>query len=64
MILFVDFCGLITGMNPASSLLGIISPPLHGIVQLANSDALRFQNWSFWMLLNEPPPITSRNVFG
>ncbi len=26
---------------------GVLYPPLHGIVQLNNSDALRFRNWSF-----------------
>jgi hypothetical protein len=44
----------ITGMNPKASfgnrfrskLLGII-PPLRGIVQLINSIALLFRNWSF-----------------
>jgi hypothetical protein len=41
-------------MNPKASFgnfiaasCGVLYPPLRGIVRLANSDALRFQNWSF-----------------
>jgi hypothetical protein len=44
----------ITGMNPKASFgsqfsaIRVVSyPPLCGIVQLTNSDALFFQNWSF-----------------
>jgi hypothetical protein len=33
-------------MNPKAS-CGVLYLPLRGIVQLANSDALCFQNWSF-----------------
>jgi hypothetical protein len=33
-------------MNPKAS-FGVLNPPLRGIVQLANSAALRFRNWSF-----------------
>jgi len=36
----------ITGMNPKAS-CGVLYPPLCGIVQLTNSAALRFRNWSF-----------------
>jgi hypothetical protein len=36
----------ITGTNPKASFRALY-PPLRGIVQLANSDALRFRNWSF-----------------
>jgi len=36
----------ITGMNPKAS-CGTLNPPLRGIVQLTNSAALRFRNWSF-----------------
>jgi hypothetical protein len=38
--------GRITGMNPKSN-FGVLNPPLRGIVQLTNSAALRFRNWSF-----------------
>jgi len=34
------------GMNPKAS-CGVLYPPLRGIVQLTNSAALRFRNWSF-----------------
>jgi len=44
----------ITGMNPKQFLrkvsaasCGVLYPPLRGIVQLTNSDTLRFRNWSF-----------------
>jgi hypothetical protein len=43
---------LITGMNPKAS-CGVLNPPLRGIVQLTNSAALRFRNWSFNDKLNE-----------
>jgi hypothetical protein len=33
-------------MNPKAS-CGVLNPPLRGIVQLTNSVALRFRNWSF-----------------
>jgi len=33
-------------MNPKASFRGL-NPPLRGIVQLTNSAALRFRNWSF-----------------
>jgi hypothetical protein len=33
-------------MNPKAS-FGVLNPPLCGIVQLTNSAALRFRNWSF-----------------
>jgi hypothetical protein len=36
----------ITGMNPKAN-YGVSYPPLRGIVQLTNSDALHFRNWSF-----------------
>jgi hypothetical protein len=36
----------ITGMNPKAN-CGVLNPPLRGIVQLTNSAALRFRNWSF-----------------
>jgi hypothetical protein len=32
-------------MNPKAS-CGVLNPPLRGIVQLTNSAALRFRNWS------------------
>jgi hypothetical protein len=41
-------------MNPEQALetdsgvwYGVLYPPLRGIVQLTNSDTLRFRNWSF-----------------
>jgi hypothetical protein len=36
----------ITGMNYKAN-CGALNPPLRGIVQLTNSAALRFRNWSF-----------------
>jgi len=42
------FAGIeITGMKTQSKLWIILYPPLCGIVQLTNSAALCFQNWSF-----------------
>ena len=44
----------VTGMNSKASFgnsaaasCGLLYPPLCGIVQLTNSAALRFRNWSF-----------------
>ena len=39
-------------MNPTAS-CGVVYPPLRGIVQLTNSDVLRFQNWSFTIKVRE-----------
>ncbi len=36
----------ITGMKPKAS-CWVLYPPRCGIVQLTNSDTLRFRNWSF-----------------
>jgi NAD-dependent dihydropyrimidine dehydrogenase PreA subunit len=38
----------ITGMNPEAS-LGASNPPLRGIVQLTDSDSLRYRNQNFTM---------------
>ena len=54
-------------MNPKANLweqipqqaAGVLNPPLRGIVQLTNSAALRFRNWSF---NNKNAPISS--VYG
>jgi len=42
---------IIKGINP-KAICGILFHPLCGIVQLANSNALRFWNWSFTIISN------------
>jgi hypothetical protein len=39
-------------MNPKAS-CGVLYPPLRGIVQLVNSNTLRFRNWSFTIIFNK-----------